>query len=874
MYVFDPWEPLSDLMIDLCELETLDRHINQQQIVNKLKSTMRGDEGALLHTDRHVSSNMGCPCWATKLQITSDKEHDKLYIPNVTLDRDKRVREKYRECHGIELDAGNSGLRPQRMYDEDSLLVMEDSGNLIKVLSELKHSRNGNGWRKRHSSHYDAFCIIRDMRDRLGRTALHTAAIMDRDSATKALLALGSDPATRDIFHDLCLQEMVVNMPSIANQALNMFHEIDKLSRMEYFYIKQLECIEAEVDGSSEGDTKLKGLSRAEARKSQALLQKLKKEKAEMEQGTGKGKGKGADARSGASSIASLSDNYGEQRSRNFAYIKPTMPRLQMPDETMPRSLLEEIVSTGKESVVTNPTIKRIMHKKWRTFASRRHTFDMIVYFLYLSIWSAGPMLEAYNADQHGTNGSTCLRNDPAGNTTVASNLFDEISSLWGGKNGANKTTTSSHTLLHTRRAELVLDWLGILFVGWYITIEVWEFWSKKRRSTLLAARARNIIEHGEAQYLLLSPADYHNRIAAVKEAGSSLLGASFINHVISDGWNILDWTSYILFFLSFVLKQIYQFNCKSMEDGELDWGTRMWSGYQRMWSIGLVLAWYKIMKYLRAYSRFGPFVTMLDHIAKDTGKFLVLYIVMLVPVTITFMMFSEKDADFRKFQVALFGVYSLTMGDSSFGDIATGHGHDDLKMQGTYRNTSQGEMSMWLYTVYVYWTVVSAIVMVNLLIAMMGQSFQDVYDESKRYAQMERAKVIVAIEEAIAFPMLGYLLPKAFHLDNISSPRYSSYVRDAEIGIENEPYNDNDDDDVTIYSTRMDILNAVKENTFRLDAMEGMFVQLQAMKEGPAKPHGFVKRSGKRSGKRGGGDAEAGAGAGAGEERQGLRRR
>ena len=63
--------------------------------------------------------------------------------------------------------------------------------------------------------HYDAFSIIRDMRDRLGRTALHTAAIMDRDSATKALLALGSNPATRDVFHDLCLQEMILNMPSI-----------------------------------------------------------------------------------------------------------------------------------------------------------------------------------------------------------------------------------------------------------------------------------------------------------------------------------------------------------------------------------------------------------------------------------------------------------------------------------------------------------------------------------------------------------------------------------------------------------------------------------------------------------------------------------
>ena len=71
---------------------------------------------------------------------------------------------------------------------------------------------------------------------------------MDRDSATKALLALGSDPSTRDIFHDLCLQEMILNMPSIANQALDMFHEINKLSRMEYFYIKELECESKKIE--------------------------------------------------------------------------------------------------------------------------------------------------------------------------------------------------------------------------------------------------------------------------------------------------------------------------------------------------------------------------------------------------------------------------------------------------------------------------------------------------------------------------------------------------------------------------------------------------------------------------------------------------
>ena len=142
----------------------------------------------------------------------------------------------------------------------------------------------------------------------------------------------------------------------------------------------------------------------------------------------------------------------------------------------------------------------------------------------------------------------------------------------------------------------------------------------------------------------------------------------------------------------------------------------------------GLVLAWYKTMKYLRAYSRFGPFVTMLDHIAKDAAKFFVLYIVLLAPMAVTFLMFAQKGAAYRSFSQALFAAYRLTNGDTSWDEFNDGHGENS-------RNTSEEEYSMWLYIVYIYWTVISAIVMVNLLIAMMGQSFQDVYATTLSHA-------------------------------------------------------------------------------------------------------------------------------------------
>jgi hypothetical protein len=162
------------------------------------------------------------------------------------------------------------------------------------------------------------------------------------------------------------------------------------------------------------------------------------------------------------------------------------------------------------------------------------------------------------------------------------------------------------------------------------------------------------------------------------------------------------------------------------------------------------------------------------------------------------------------------------------------------------HANMSQKSAEFWMVLVYIIWTVVSAIVLVNLLIAMMGQSFQDVYDDSKRYAQMERARVVVSIEEAIAFPMVSSVLPhwmsrmisKAF-----ISGSYATYVRSAEIGVDVQPYDLDDEDNNDAHSTRMDILNAVRENRFRLDALEGLLQLNDSNKANPTVQ--FHKRGG-----------------------------
>jgi hypothetical protein len=453
---------------------------------------------------------------------------------------------------------------------------------------------------------------------------------MNRDKTTKALLALGADPSTRDIYHDLCLQEMVVKMPTLANMALDAFHRIDRLSRKEYFYIRQLECVEAEIDGEGEGRTRSKALTAKE--------EAMERRSSGWRNSDGNSSRGGSIRASfggntnttgnrewndGASSMGVTSmqnsdgwrewhnteafSDGGEQRSRNFAYVKPMDIKLMNTGheigETylpMPRSLLEEIVAHSKEAVITNETVKRIIKKKWVEFAKYYHIRDMMIYLLYIAVWTMGPIFEAMNADRRGIeDGGANATNITYGGGTCIKNA-----DAWGSDEEVSSVNA-------TLRTETILDWIGMLFVFWYILIEVWEFWSKKQRMSMCTERALKIVAQGEAQYLLLSPEDYINRILDVNR-GSQVNHLTFFDHVLSDRWNIVDWLSYIALGAAFVCKQIYKWNCDKAAaqwSRESEWDTKMWNGYQRLWMFGLILAWYKILKYLRAFSRYGPFV-------------------------------------------------------------------------------------------------------------------------------------------------------------------------------------------------------------------------------------------------------------------------
>ncbi len=59
--------------------------------------------------------------------------------------------------------------------------------------------------------------LFRDSCDTDRRTALHLAAMWDRDRSAKLLMDLGADPALRDRHFVIPLQYMIGNMPSVVS---------------------------------------------------------------------------------------------------------------------------------------------------------------------------------------------------------------------------------------------------------------------------------------------------------------------------------------------------------------------------------------------------------------------------------------------------------------------------------------------------------------------------------------------------------------------------------------------------------------------------------------------------------------------------------
>lgn len=208
--------------------------------------------------------------------------------------------------------------------------------------------------------------------------------------------------------------------------------------------------------------------------------------------------------------------------------------------------------------------------------------------------------------------------------------------------------------------------------------------------------------------------------------------GISYFN----DAWNYFDWITYGWVSAVIVTRIL----------GVAISNPTARSVHPKVFAVALIFIWLRLMKFFRAFSALGPFIVIVGHIINDVLKFGFLYIEFFIPYVCAFWMIfggeenaikmknaGQDGSGWRTFNDLMYSVWQLTnVGNYPWDALLV---VDRLMAQilcGSY-------------------LAVSAIVCLNLFIALMSDTFQRVYDNAKANAAMQRAITVLSFEESMS---------------------------------------------------------------------------------------------------------------------------
>nr|AAI70078.1 XCAT2 protein [Xenopus laevis] len=191
------------------------------------------------------------------------------------------------------------------------------------------------------------------------------------------------------------------------------------------------------------------------------------------------------------------------------------------------------------------------------------------------------------------------------------------------------------------------------------------------------------------------------------------------------DFWNIFDWIVYFLL-LAVIVTHIADITVQSNTD--------MHTHHVRIFSVTIIFLWLRLMKHARAIRLLGPFIVMLEKIMVDVVKFLFLYGEFYIPYACAFwIIFGGKVPNMASVDQMLFAIFRITLVDD--------YGFSDMY------NTD----AVMAYILCGTFLGISSILCINLLIALLADTFQRVYDNATANAAMQQASTLLQIEEGLS---------------------------------------------------------------------------------------------------------------------------
>jgi hypothetical protein len=223
-------------------------------------------------------------------------------------------------------------------------------------------------------------------------------------------------------------------------------------------------------------------------------------------------------------------------------------------------------------------------------------------------------------------------------------------------------------------------------------------------------------------------------------------------------GWNVLELGAYALTMMSVIWTEL-----------ALPW-------QNIVGAVAMMWIWTGLLSHLRGISAFGGIIATFVQILLDTGGFMGIMAVFWIGGAMAFKVLLPGSGDFANFN-ALLSVWYMILGDpipDSFVIEGTPSGVNGTDMEYGIHGVVTAQHALWtqitaqvLSTGFVF-TIM--IVLLNQLIALMGDSYAKVMDDYAVQTRRSRAKVIVSLIELYGFCVRDH--------ENVLRPRWLHVLR------------------------------------------------------------------------------------------------
>lgn len=222
---------------------------------------------------------------------------------------------------------------------------------------------------------------------------------------------------------------------------------------------------------------------------------------------------------------------------------------------------------------------------------------------------------------------------------------------------------------------------------------------------------------------------------------------------VFHDSWNYLEWITCAMLSATVASHLIDYFAHTNVT----------FLAHIRITAALLIVLWLRIMKYARPFKTTGPFVVMLVHMVGDILKWLFLFLVFYIPYSAAFWMIFGA--------ISPIPVRGYTNVSDLFYQLFRMTVVDEYNFQGL--QAADSVMARFLCGSYITF---SHVIILNLLIALLSDTFYRVYENARANAVMQRAYTILTLERNLSKKMRRNIFD---HIRMHCSPEVLQYEDD-----------------------------------------------------------------------------------------------